>query len=100
MVDVNKVLKDVIKKGQVKIGEKQTKKAIGDGSAKLVVLSKNCLYSKEFTKLANKKKIPIYTYNYNGAELGYACGKQFGVSSFAVINEGDSNILHLGKKRK
>jgi large subunit ribosomal protein L30e len=100
MVDVNKVFKDVAKKGKLKMGEKQTKLSISDGSAKLVVVSNNCPYTKEITDLANKKNISIYNYNSNGIELGYACGKNFVVSSFAVIDEGESNIMQLVKKRK
>lgn len=100
MVDINKVLKDVVKKGKVKLGKKQTKTAISDGSAKLVVMSNNCPYSKEINILANEKKVEIYNYNLDGAELGYACGKQFAVSAFAVIDEGESNIMYLVKKRK
>ena len=100
MVDVNKVLKIVVKKGKVKIGEKQTKIAIGDGSAKLIVVANNCPYSTEITALANEKKVSLYNYNSNGVELGYACGKNFVISSFAVIDEGESNIMQLIKKRK
>ena len=100
MVDVNKILKDVVKKGKVMLGEKQTKTAINNGSAKLIVMANNCPYSKEITDLANEKKVDIYNYNFDGTELGYACGKQFVVSAFAVIDEGDSNIMHLIKKRK
>ncbi len=100
MVDVNKVLKNVVKKGKVKIGEKQTKTAINNGTAKLIVMSNNCPYSTEITALANEKKVSIYNYNSNGVELGYACGKNFVVSAFAVIDEGESNIMQLVKKRK
>ncbi|MCK4416126.1 MAG: 50S ribosomal protein L30e [Thermoplasmatales archaeon] len=99
MVDVNKVLKVVVKKGKVKIGEKQTKIAISDGSAKLIVVANNCPYSTEITALANEKKVSIYNYNSNGVELGYACGKNFVISSFAVIDEGESNIMQLVKER-
>lgn len=100
MVDVAKVLKDVVKKGKVKIGEKQTKVSINNSSAKLVVVSDNCPYSIEITTLAKEKKVPIYNYNSDGVDLGYACGKNFAVTAFAVIDEGESNILQLIKKRK
>ena len=89
-----------MKKGKVKIGEKQTKTAISDGSAKLIVMSNNCQYSKKITALANGKKVAIYNYSSNGIDLGYACGKNFVVSAFAVIDEGESNIMQLVKKRK
>jgi len=98
MVDVNKALKSVVKKGTVKIGEKQTKAAVSSGEAKLIVLAKNCPYSAELTTMAKEKKVPLYTYTSNGVELGYACGKNFVVSSFAVVDEGETNILQLVKK--
>ena len=60
MVDVEKVLKTTIKKGKVKIGTKQTKQAVKDGNAKLIVLSSNSPYKVEISSLADKKKIPIY----------------------------------------
>ncbi len=100
MVDVNKLLKDVVKKGKVKIGEKQTKKAIEQGVAKLVILSNNCPYIDEIKSLAKENKAPIYNYNANSVELGYVCGKNFSVSSFAVIELGESNILQLVKSGK
>jgi len=100
MVDVNKVLKDVVKKGKVKIGEKQTKKAIEDGTAKIIVLSNNCPYSDDVTTMVKDKKTPVYNFSANGVELGYICGKNFAVSSFAVVDIGESNIMQLVKTRK
>ena len=49
MVEIDKILKNTIKKGKVKIGNKETKTAINNGTAKLVVLSINC----PFIKLSN-----------------------------------------------
>ena len=99
MVDVDKVLKNTVKKGKVKIGTKETKIVINDGMAKLVVMARNCPYSSEITKLAGKKKIPVYNYDSNSINLGYTCGKAFAVSVFAVLDDGGSNILQLVKKR-
>ena len=42
MVDIEKIMKNTIKKGNVKIGNKQTTQAVNKGDAKLVVMSKNC----------------------------------------------------------
>jgi len=99
MVDLDKVLKSTVKKGKVKIGNKETKIVIKNGSAKLIVMAKNCPYSSEINKLAKKEKIPVYTCNSNSIDLGYTCGKAFSVSVFAVIDDGGSNILNLVKKR-
>ena len=100
MEDVNKILKDVTKKGTIIIGKKQTKAAIQKGIAKLVIMANNCPYAEAITTLVTQNKVPIYYYNSTGVELGYTCGKSFPVSSFAVLDEGESNILQLVKKRK
>jgi large subunit ribosomal protein L30e len=100
MLDVNKALKDVSKKGTIIIGKKQTKTAIQKGQAKLVVMANNCTYAKDITTLVTENKVPIYNYTSTGVELGYTCGKSFAVSSFAVLDEGGSNILQLDKKSK
>ena len=98
MVDIEKVLKNTIKNGKVKIGSKETKHAIKKGAAKLIVLSKNCPNILEIDDLAKKKKIPIYNTGSSSIELGYTCGKAFAVSILAVLDEGGSNILNLVKK--
>jgi large subunit ribosomal protein L30e len=100
MVDVNKALKDVAKKGTIIIGEKQTKAAIQKGKAKLVVMAMNCPYVKTITTLVTENNVPLYNYASTGVDLGYTCGKNYAVSCFAVIEEGESNILQLVKKRK
>jgi large subunit ribosomal protein L30e len=98
MVDIEKVLKNTVKKGKVKIGAKQTKQVINDKSAKLVIMANNCPYINEINKLAKNKKIPIYNYKSNSIDLGYTCGKAFAVSVFAVLDDGGSNINQLIKK--
>jgi len=98
MVDVEKVLKTTVKKGKVKIGNKETKQALDKGEAKIVILSKNCPFSEEINTLAKKKKIPVYSSKSNSIDLGYTCGKSFAVSVFAVLEDGGSNILNLVRK--
>ena len=98
MIDVNKALKTTLKKGKVIIGGRQTKLSINDGSAKLVILAKNNPNLDEIKKLSKKKKIPIFEYNSNSIDLGYACGKDFAVSVFTVIEDGGSNILQIVNK--
>jgi large subunit ribosomal protein L30e len=100
MVDVNKALKEVSKKGTIIIGKKQTKTAIKNGKAKLVVMANNCPYARDMTALVTENNVPIYNYTSTGVDLGYTCGKSYSISSFAVLDEGGSNILQLVKKRK
>jgi large subunit ribosomal protein L30e len=101
VVDVNQVLKDVASKGKILLGEKQTKYAIKEKTARLVVIASNCPYNAEITKLASDEKIPVYQYQSDNIELGYACGKSYGVAALAVIDEGETSIMQLvAKKRK
>jgi large subunit ribosomal protein L30e len=99
MVEVDKILKDTIKNGDVKIGTKEAKSAIKKDSAKLIVIANNCPNISEISELAKKKKVPVYNYNSNSINLGYICGKAFAVSVFAVIDDGGANVLNLIKKR-
>jgi len=99
MIDADKILKNAVKSGKVKIGARQTKLAVKDGLAKLVVISENCPFSSEISALANKKKVPVYNYESSSINLGFTCGKTFSVSVFAVLDDGGSNIMHLVKKK-
>jgi len=98
MVDIEKVLKNIVKKGKVKIGVKETKTAIDNGSAQIIIISNNCPYSQNINKLAKKKSVPVYKYKSNSIDLGYTCGKTFAVSAFAVLDDAGSNILNITKK--
>jgi len=97
MIDIDKILKNTVKKGKVMIGTRQAKIVINDGTAKLVVMANNYPHSSDVNKLAKKKKIPIYKYGSESVDLGYTCGKSFSVSVFAVIDDGGSDILKLVK---
>ena len=98
MVDIEKVLKNIVKKGKVKIGVKETKSAINNGSAQMVIISNNCPYNKDINTLAKKKNIPIYNYKSGSIDLGYTCGKAFAVSVFAVLDDAGSNIINIAQK--
>ena len=95
MVDIDKLLKETVKKGEVKIGSKETLQVINDGSAKLVVISRNCPNSSKIKKNAEDKKIPVYSYKSNAVDLGITCGKPFSVAAFAVLDDGGTNVTKL-----
>ena len=100
MVDVERVFKNTVKKGTVHFGVKQTTAAVQQKKAKLVVLSTNCPENTTIRELTKKHSIPLYEYNNSSVQLGNACGKQYPVSVFSVIDEGDTTILHLVKEKK
>ena len=99
MVELEKSFKNIVKNGSVVFGKKQTKSSIEDKKAKLIVIAGNCPYNKELKSSAKEKDIPVYISKVDSVELGYLCGKAYSVSTFAIINDGGTNILHLLKKR-
>jgi large subunit ribosomal protein L30e len=91
MVDVDKVLRNVIKKGKVVLGAKQVIKSAQDGTAKVIVVSSNCPYeSKQEIGMDN-----FIEYDGNGVELGTACGKPFSISALAVLEADETDIVAL-----
>ena len=100
MVDVDRALKTAVKNGRVLFGLKESKTAITDGRAKLIVVANNCPFLTEISTIANEKKIPLYSYRSKSVDMGYACGKLFPVSVLAVLDEGGSNIMQLIKKKQ
>ena len=97
MVDIGKTLKTTVKKGKIKIGSKETQASIKKGEVKLVIIANNCPHSLVIKNISKKQKIPVYDFNSNSIDLGYALGKAYGVSVFAVIDDGGSNIMQLIK---
>ncbi len=89
--DFNKVFRSVLSTGKVVVGTRQAIDAVKNGSAQVVVLSSNCL-----EKTRNELKgVPAINYPGNGVDLGIACGKPFSITTFAVLEPGDSGILSL-----
>jgi large subunit ribosomal protein L30e len=91
MADMDRVLRNVIKKGKVVIGARQVVKSVQNGSAKLVVLASNC--PSEW-----KDRIGLedcVEYEGNGVELGVACGKPFSISALAIIEADNADIVAL-----
>lgn len=99
MVDVEKSFKNIVKKGSVVFGQRQSKLVVDNGSAKLMVLSDNCPFSEELRTHADAKKIPVYQTKVNSVELGALCGKTFAVSVFTITDDGGTNIVQMMKKR-
>src|SRR4030042_6950572 len=100
MGDIERTLKNVMSKGKVSLGMKQTKIALQKQDTKLVILAKNCPNIQDITTLANEKNVPVYNTELSSVNLGYAVGKNFAVSAFAILDEGDTNVMQLVKKRK
>ena len=97
-MDINKALKTAVTTGKVVFGFEQTVKALTAGSAKLVITSSNCP-DEHLAQVHKYKDVATHRFSGNNIELGSACGKPFAVSMLSVLNEGDSEILALGKSK-
>lgn len=92
MADIGRALRTAITTGKVKIGLAESKKGIKSGSAKLLVVSKNC---PDEALLANELGVKRLVYPGDNSALGAACGKPFAISSLIILEQGTSNILSL-----
>ncbi|MCQ1539111.1 50S ribosomal protein L30e [Methanocalculus taiwanensis] len=93
-MDFNTSLRRAMKTGTVILGRNSTEASIQDETAKLVILAKNC--PEDFKKIVEaQEKVAVYHYNGSGRQLGKECGKDFIVSTLAVINAGESDILTI-----
>jgi large subunit ribosomal protein L30e len=88
-MDVGREIRKAIETGAVRLGVDQTKKAVREGSAKMVILSTNC--PDEF--LMNQSETKTLRFDGTNADLGSACGKPFSISALAVIEPGESDVL-------
>lgn len=95
-MDIKRALRSAVSTGTVYLGASETKKAIGTGKVKLVIISKNC--KKNEMEAITKASVPIYKFEGTNVELGAACGKPFSVSVLSILKPGDSDILTLKKE--
>jgi len=92
MADIGRALRTAITTGKVKLGLVESKKAVRDGSAKLVVVAENCP-DEEFK--SGEISVKRIVYPGDNSALGAACGKPFAISSIVILDQGTSNILSL-----
>lgn len=98
-MDVNRALRNAAQTGKVVLGAKESLKAVEGKQAKLVVLAANIpsTEAEKITSLAAAKGVPVYRFTGPNTELGPAAGKPFSVSTLAVLEPGESDVLALAK---
>lgn len=98
-MDLEKGIRQAIRTGKVEIGMETTMKAAMTGRARLVVISNKCDPVKldDLRRFCSFSGIPVVEYDGNGNDLGRVCRKPFQVSSLAVVDPGDSNVLAAAK---
>ncbi|MFQ6106524.1 MAG: 50S ribosomal protein L30e [Thermoplasmata archaeon] len=88
-MDIGREIRKAIETGTVRLGVDQTKKAVRDGGARLVILSSSC--PDDF--LCNQSQTRTLRFEGTNVDLGSACGKPFSVSALAILDAGESEIL-------
>ena len=90
-------MKKVLKDGEILIGEKQVKKSLLNGKARMVIVASNTSdeIKQDLKRYAELSKIKYYEYSEPSKELGYKCAKPFPILSIAILNEGSIKILGL-----
>ena len=91
MIDEARALKVAVETGEVWLGAQRVRKAVAAKRAKLVVVASNAPPD----ALGGIAGVKVHTFPGTNADLGAACGKPFSVSTLAVLDPGDSNILSL-----
>ncbi len=92
---ISKELARAISTGKIIFGHKMVVK--NADKAKAFIMSMDCPYKEEVMNATGDK--PVYIYKGNNIELGNICGKPFGVSVIAIMDEGKSKIIDIIQNR-
>ncbi len=97
MSELKKNLGLAMNTGRVVFGAKQTIKALKTGNVKLTLISSTCPKNikEEIVYISKLSGIPVLELKENSEELGTLCGKQFNVSSLAIIEFGEAKFNSL-----
>ncbi|EUB57792.1 60S ribosomal protein L30 [Echinococcus granulosus] len=92
---INSRLALVFKSGKAAIGYRHTLRTLRRGGAKLIIIASNTppLRKAEIEYYAMLSKTGVHHYNGTNHDLGTACGKYFRVSTLAIEDPGDSDII-------
>ncbi len=96
-IDIARELQVAIATGKVSIGYKRVKDAVLSGRAKMIILAANAppRIKNDLEYYAKMAGTPIFVFPGSSLELGAAARKPFKISSMAIIDPGQSEILKL-----
>ena len=92
-MDFNESTQTGIKNGKCNSVAQTVQKNVSmTAGARMIILAGNC--KKDFkTKITANENLFIHTFEGSSAALGRACKKPFAVSTLAIVNPGESDIL-------
>lgn len=94
-MDLQRQLKTAASSGRLNYGQRQTASACARGEVKLVILAANCPAEFIDDLQARHPDVPKHRVNLVNRDLGSACAKPFSVSSIAILDPGQSELLSL-----
>lgn len=99
MVDISRALRTAAKTGSVEFGVKETGDAVDDEEARAVVVARNMPETprEDLLDRAGANGVPVVEFPGTNVELGPALGEPFAVSTAAVLDPGESDILEAAK---
>lgn len=100
MVDISRALRTAAKTGSVLNGFKETSEAVTDEDAQAVVVARNLPEENRADLLAAAEdhRVPVVEFPGTNVELGPALGEPFAVSSAAILDPGESDILEAAQR--
>ncbi len=99
MVDVKKQLSNAVESGKVLLGSNKTVDSLLHDKPKLVLLSSNCPAKQAETIIyyCRLADVPYARVQETSIELGSSIGRPHPISVAAVMEEGESGILEVGR---
>ena len=94
-MDLSRQLKNAIATGNLLFGQRQAKDACAGGTAQLVIVAANCPEDYTTALRAAHPEVTMHRARMVNRELGLACGKPFSVSTIAVLDAGNSDLMAL-----
>ena len=93
-MDFNTQLLRAVKTGNVVLGPVMTERCLREGTARMIVVASNCPATIK-SKITRNKNQLVHSFDGSGMALGNVCRKPFSVSTLAIINPGESDILSV-----
>ncbi|ADV65657.1 50S ribosomal protein L30e [Desulfurococcus mucosus] len=98
-VDLLKAIRVAAETGHVVYGAREVRRLVLHGKAKAVIIAVNAPpeVKRDLTYYAKLSGIPVIKFPGTNMELGTLLGRPHSISSIAVVDPGQSNILELAE---
>ncbi|RLG57481.1 MAG: 50S ribosomal protein L30e [Candidatus Hydrothermarchaeota archaeon] len=100
-MSIERAIRVVVETGKVTMGHRETLRAVKNKEAKLVIVAENCPRDlrEDLEYYAKTLGIDLYEFKGTSLELGSVCGRPHVVSMLGVVEEGESNIVEMLRRK-